>query len=79
MRTLMNVTKILDNDGILQKLEAEKPTMREPIWESILVGILAGLLSFAVILFIICCLTRGIKWFVLWIIDGFKSEENMND
>lgn len=43
------------------------------VWELLAVGLVCAALSFVVILFGIRLISRGIKHFSLWIIDGFRG------
>ena len=46
-----------------------------PFLASVLFGLLYASISFVVVLFGFRGMTRGIKWFSLWIIDGFKNKK----
>ena len=45
-----------------------------PDWQCILGGLLSAFLSFVVVLYSFRGMTRGTRWFALWIIEGFKDE-----
>ena len=46
-----------------------------PVLVSVLFGLLYASISFVVVLFGFRGMTRGIKWFSLWIIEGFKNKK----
>ena len=63
-------------DEPLRMIEEEAPSIFKypPIWQRTIGGIFFAPLSFVVVLFGFRGMTRGIKWFSLWIIDGFKNK-----
>lgn len=69
--------KVLENDDILQNLRSRKPTQYKylPAWMPYVYGSVVAFISFMIVLLGIRGATRGIKWFSLWIIDGFKDEK----
>jgi len=69
--------KVLQNDAILQNLRSRKPAQYKYFtrWQCYVGGIVAAFISFMVVLLGIRRATRGIKWFSLWIIEGFKDEK----
>ena len=46
-----------------------------PVWISVLCGMLSAPISFVVVLFGLRGMNRGIKWFSLWLIEGFKDDK----
>ena len=53
----------------------EKCYHYQPVWKCIPAGLLSAFLSFVVVLYGFRGLTRGTKWFALWIIEGFRDEK----
>lgn len=44
-----------------------------PAWQCIMGGIASAPLSFLVVLYSLRGMTRGTRWFALWIIEGFRD------
>ena len=66
------------DDIVLKNIWLKRPPKYQylPQWKRITGSIVAALISFIVVLFGIRGLTRGIKWFSLWIVEGFKDEKS---
>ena len=69
--------EVLKDDTILQNILSRRPDQYKylPAWKPYVYGIVAAFISFMIVLLGIRGATRGIKWFSLWIIEGFKDEK----
>lgn len=76
-QTFLDILKREDDDKILQDILSRRPYKHayRTGWVPYIWGVIASFISFIAVLFGICGATRGIKWFSLWIIAGFKDEK----